>query len=71
MRNERYKYASYYEEEGGPYEYLYDLENDPEGFIILANNPEYAPVLKKMKARMFSYLKAYPKAKQKAYKSSR
>jgi arylsulfatase A-like enzyme len=65
VRNERYKYASYYEEEGGPYECLYDLEKDPEEFVNLANNPEYASVLKKMKARMSSYLDAYPKAPEK------
>jgi arylsulfatase A-like enzyme len=65
VRNERYKYASYYEEEGGPYECLYDLEKDPVEFVNLANNPEYASVLKKMKARMSSYLDAYPKAPQK------
>ena len=68
VRNERYKYASYYEEEGGPYECLYDLKKDPTEFVNQANNPEYAPVLKKMKARMSIYLNAYPKAIQKAPK---
>jgi arylsulfatase A-like enzyme len=58
VRNGRYKYTSYYEEEGGPYECLYDLEQDPTEFVNQANNPEYAPVLKKMKARMSSYLNA-------------
>ena len=66
VRNERYKYTSYYEEKGGPYECLYDLEKDPAEFVNQANNPEYAPVLKKMKARMSSYLAAYPKAESKA-----
>ena len=62
VRNERYKYASYYEEEGGPYEVLFDLEKDPAEFTNLANNPEYASVLSRMRARMQDYLKAYPKA---------
>lgn len=65
VRSERYKYASYYQEEGGPYECLYDLGKDPTELINLANNPEYATVLSKMKARMNSYLAAYPEAKQK------
>lgn len=68
VRNGLYKYTSYYEEEGGPYECLYDLEKDPAEFVNQANNPEYAPVLKKMKARMSSYLNAYPKAIEKAPK---
>ena len=68
VRNERYKYTSYYEEEGGPYECLHDLEQDPTEFVNQANNPEYAPVLKKMKERMASYLAVYPKAIEKAPK---
>ena len=66
VRGERYKYASYYQEEGGPYECLYDLEKDPTELVNLVDNPEYAPVLKKMKERMNSYLAAYPEAKSKA-----
>lgn len=65
VRNERYKYASYYEEEGGTYECFYDLEKDPTELVNQASNPEYASVLSKMKERMNGYLAAYPKAKQK------
>ena len=71
VRSERYKYASYYQEEGGPYECLYDLGKDPTELINLANNPEYATVLSKMKARMNSYLAAYPEAKQKDRKGKK
>jgi hypothetical protein len=39
--------------------------------INLANNPEYATVLSKMKARMNSYLAAYPEAKQKDRKGEK
>ena len=71
VRSERYKYASYYQEEGGPYECLYDLGKDPTELINLANNPEYATVLSKMKARMNSYLAAYPEAKQRVVKGKK
>ena len=65
VRSERYKYASYYEEEGGPYEVLFDLEKDPTEFTNLANNPEYASVLRKMRGRMQDYFTEYPKAQSK------
>jgi len=69
VRSERYKYATYYEEEGGPYECLYDLKKDPTELVNLASNPEYASVLSKMKERMNSYLAAYPEAESKPPKS--
>jgi arylsulfatase A-like enzyme len=62
VRNERYKYTSYYEEDGGPYECLYDLDKDSTEFINLVNNPEYAPILKKLRTQMSEYLESYPKA---------
>jgi len=62
VRGERYKYASYYEEKGGPYECLYDLRKDPAELNNLVADPEYAAVLSEMKARMNSYLSAYPEA---------
>lgn len=65
VRSERYKYVVFYEEEGGPYECLYDLQKDPTELVNLANNPEYASILNKMKERMNSYLSGYPKAKSK------
>lgn len=71
VRNERYKYTSYYEEEGGPYECLYDLEKDPTEFVNLVSNPEYASVLKKMKTQMSQYLNDYPRAKPGPYKSAK
>lgn len=64
VRSERYKYASYYEEEGGPYEVLFDLEKDPTEFTNLANNPEYASVLRKMRGRMQDYLTEYHEPKK-------
>jgi len=71
VRNERYKYTSYYEEKEGPYECLYDLEKDPTEFVNQVNNPEYASVLSKMKERMNSYLETYPKTMQMRPKKKR
>jgi len=45
---------------GGPYECLYDLENDPDEFTNLAANPEYAPVLGMMRKRLEAYLQKLP-----------
>lgn len=66
VRSERYKYAVFYDNES--YECLYDLQRDPTELTNLASNPEYAPVLSKMKERMKSYLAAYPEARSKGAK---
>ncbi len=61
VRTEKYKFAIYYDEPAGPYECLYDLENDPDEFVNLAANPEYAAVLAMMRSRLESYLQKLPK----------
>ena len=62
VRGKRYKYAVYYDEPGGTYECLYDLEKDPAEFVNLANNPEYSTVRKEMIQRLDNYLNTFPKA---------
>ena len=38
---------------------LYDLEKDPDQLKNLANDPEYAPVLKRMRARTDEFTEKY------------
>ncbi|HAR66996.1 MAG TPA: hypothetical protein DCR55_12385, partial [Lentisphaeria bacterium] len=61
VRGARYKFAIYYDEPDGPYECLYDLERDPAEVTNLARNPEYAALRTRMKAKLDSYLKAFPR----------
>ena len=61
VRSERYKYAVYRDT---PYECLYDLQNDPTELVNLVDNPEYAPVLEKMKKRLADYLEKNPEAEK-------
>ncbi len=61
VRNDRYKYAEYYDEKDGPYEILFDLKKDPTELTNLAANPEYARVLDAMKSRMTDFRKNYQK----------
>ncbi|MCP5536747.1 MAG: sulfatase [Akkermansiaceae bacterium] len=68
VRTERYKFAVYYDEPGGPYECLYDLQKDPDELVNLAKNPEYAKLRSQMNKRLESYQKAYPPAPAKAAK---
>ncbi len=49
VRGERYVYANYYEQ-NPPYEYLHDLQKDPNQLENLANNPDYKDVLQKMRS---------------------
>ena len=48
VRNERYIYARYFE---NSYEFLHDLETDPDQLTNLAKDPEYKDLLKKLSAR--------------------
>lgn len=50
VRTARFKYFTYYEHTP-PIEELYDLEKDPQEQNDLANNPEYAEVLRKLRQR--------------------
>ena len=48
MRNERYVYANYYEQEPA-YEYLHDLQTDPDQLTNLATDPSQADLLAQMR----------------------
>jgi len=50
VRDKRYVYARYFEQEP-VYEFLHDLKTDPDQLKNFAKDPEYAEVLKKMRAR--------------------
>ena len=49
VRGERYVYANYYEQEPA-YEYLHDLENDPDQLVNLVKNPDYEKILANMRS---------------------
>ncbi len=49
LRNDRYKYVRYVDEEN--YEFLHDLEKDPDELINLAGDPEHAGLLARMRKR--------------------
>lgn len=48
IRGERYVYAIYYEQDP-PYEFLHDLEKDPDQLENLVSFPEYEEVLQQMR----------------------
>jgi len=50
VRGKRYKYARYFDQQP-PYEFLHDLEKDPDELANLASDPAYEDVLKRMRAR--------------------
>ncbi len=49
IRGQRYIYANYYEQ-NPPYEYLHDLQKDPNQLENLINNPDYKDVLQNMRS---------------------
>jgi arylsulfatase A-like enzyme len=50
IRGERYVYANYYEQ-NPPYEYLHDLQTDPDQLENLANDPDYKEILQSMRSQ--------------------
>ncbi len=50
VRGERFKYARYVDQDP-VYEFLHDLENDPDELVNLADNLEYAAQLKQLRQR--------------------
>jgi choline-sulfatase len=61
VRGERFKYARYVDQDPA-YEFLHDLENDPDELVNLAGNPEHAAQLKKMRQRTDELAEAYVNA---------
>jgi arylsulfatase A-like enzyme len=49
IRGERYVYAHYKDND---FEFLHDLQKDPNQLMNFATNPEYKEVLKKMRQRL-------------------
>lgn len=52
IRTERFKYARYFDH--GNYEFLHDLQNDPDELVNLAGDPEYADAIKSLRERTTS-----------------
>lgn len=49
LRNDQFKYVRYFDHDN--YEFLHDLENDPDELVNLAGDPNYAETLKAMRER--------------------
>ncbi|OYP36113.1 sulfatase-like hydrolase/transferase [Rhodopirellula sp. MGV] len=49
LRNNEFKYVRYLDE--GNYEFLHDLQNDPDELINVASDPKYAETLRSMRER--------------------
>lgn len=58
VRGERYTYARYYEQ-NPPYEFLYDLKNDPDQLNNLVASPGAAATLARMRDRTDEYTEMY------------
>ncbi|MFT5131485.1 MAG: hypothetical protein ACI8W8_005121, partial [Rhodothermales bacterium] len=58
VRGTRFKYARYFQQDP-PYEFLHDLKTDPDELRNLIDDPEYGPVLEKLRQRSDEYVKAY------------
>lgn len=58
IRNEKYKYANYFNEKTGG-ELLYDLQSDPTELTDLATNSKYSEVLNDYRTRAAGYISRY------------
>ena len=58
VRGERYVYARYFEQKPA-YEFLHDLKEDPDQFVNLADDPNFASVIAEMRQRTDQYVQDY------------
>ena len=58
VRGKRFKYARYTDREAN-YEFLHDLENDPDELVNIADNPELESILKQLRKRTRDLAEAY------------
>jgi len=63
VREERYVYARYFEQEP-VFEFLHDLKTDPDQLVNLAPNPEYKDILAQMSKKCDEFKDEYRKAEQ-------
>lgn len=54
VRAERYVYANYYEQQPN-YEFLHDLETDPDQLVNLVDNADYQEILQAMRKQCVDY----------------
>lgn len=69
VRGHRYKYAVYYE--NGPYECLYDLQEDPQELVNLVSETGHRQLLEQMRGRLKAYHRRFPQAEGKDRYSTR
>jgi arylsulfatase A-like enzyme len=62
IHGERYVYACY-DTQDPPYEFLHDLQSDPKQLINFADNPEYRPILEKMRMLRKQRIEKYTAAR--------
>ncbi|MCA9048465.1 MAG: sulfatase [Planctomycetaceae bacterium] len=58
VRDQRYVYARYFDQQP-VYEFLHDLQTDPDQLTNFADNADYAPVLQKMRSRCDELVSQY------------
>jgi arylsulfatase A-like enzyme len=63
VRARRYMYARYFEQEP-PYEYLHDLEIDPDQLNNFVDDPKYGKILARMRRRCDNLRDEYVKARE-------
>ncbi len=54
LRGTRFKYVRYFDH--GPYEFLHDLQNDPDELVNLAGDPQHAATLQAMRERTTAHV---------------
>lgn len=70
VRGERFVYACY-DGQNPPYEFLHDLQNDPDQFTNLAGDASHQATLERMRGRCLQYANEYGRPEVAAYKHQR